>query len=50
VKIFHPDSLVLVGDATDILNRGVYWLGHIHCVHPQLRNGKQIVIEPLLLI
>jgi len=36
-----------VHDATDIPNRGVYRLGRVHCVlhcvHPQMRNGKEIV-------
>jgi len=36
-------QLVLVGDATDISNGGIYRLGRIHCVHPPMRNGKEIV-------
>ena len=38
-----PGQLVLVGDAPDISNRGTYRIGRIHKVHPQLRNGKEIV-------
>ena len=38
-----PGQLVLVGDAPDIGNRGTYRIGRIHKVHPQLRNGKEIV-------
>ena len=38
-----PGQLVLVGDAPDIGNCGTYRIGRIHKVHPQLRNGKEIV-------
>ena len=34
-----PGQLVLVGDASNIFKRGTYRLGHIHCVHPQQREG-----------
>ena len=36
-------QLVLVGDAEDIAKRGLYRLGRIHCLHPQIRKGKEIV-------
>ena len=39
----EPGQLVLVGDADDIKKRGSFRLGRIHQVHPQLRNGKEIV-------
>ena len=35
--------LVLVADAKDICKRGTYRLGRIQSVHPQVRNGKEIV-------
>ena len=38
-----PGQLVLVGDAEDIAHRGAYRLGRIHCLHPQIRKGKEIV-------
>ena len=38
-----PGQLVLVADAEDICERGTYRLGRIHSVHPQIRNGKEIV-------
>ena len=38
-----PGQLVLVGDAPNIGNRGTYRIGRIHKVHPQMRNGKEIV-------
>ena len=38
-----PGQLVLVADAEDICKRGTYRLGRIHSVHPQTRNGKEIV-------
>ena len=34
---------MLVADAEDICKRGTYRLGKIHSVHPQIRNGKEIV-------
>ena len=36
-------QLVLVGNAEDINKRWAYRLGRVHCVHPQLRRGKEIV-------
>ena len=36
-------QLVLVGDADDLSYRGAYRLGRVHCLHPQIRTGKQIV-------
>ena len=39
----EPGLLVLVGDAEDLAKRGVYRLGRIHAVHPQIRQGKKIV-------
>ena len=36
-------QLVLVGNAEDTNKRGTYRLGRVHCVHPQLRRGKEIV-------
>ena len=39
----EPGQLVLVGDAEDLATRGVYRLGRIHAVHPQIRQGKKIV-------
>ena len=27
----------------DIAQRGTYHLGRIHAVHPQIRNGKELV-------
>ena len=36
-------QLVLVGDAEDILRRGAYRFGRVHRVHPQWRNGKELV-------
>ena len=38
-----PGQLVLVGDAEDIAHKGAYRLGRIHCLHPQIRKGKEIV-------
>ena len=38
-----PGQLVLVGDSEDICKRGSYRIGRIHSVHPQFRNGKEIV-------
>lgn len=38
-----PGQLVLVGDSDDISRRGSYRLGRIHEVHPQVRNGVNIV-------
>ena len=36
-------QLVLVGDAEDQTKRGAYRLGRIHCIHPETRNGREIV-------
>ena len=38
-----PGQLVLVGDSDDFVHRGSYRLGRIYEVHPQLRNGVNIV-------
>ena len=38
-----PGQLVLVGDAEDLSRKGAYRLGRIHCLHPQIRKGKEIV-------
>ena len=37
------DQLVLVGNAEDTNKRGAYRLIRVHCAHPQLRRGKEIV-------
>ena len=42
-KNIAPGQLVLIGDVPDISNRDTYRLGSIHKVHPQFRNGKEIV-------
>ena len=39
----YPGQLVLVEDAEDIAKRRLYRLGRIHCLHPQIRKGKEIV-------
>ena len=36
-------QLVLVGDAEDLSKRGAYRLGRVHCLHPQVRKGHDIV-------
>ena len=36
-------QLVLVGDAEDLSKRGAYRLGRVHCLHPQVRKGRDIV-------
>ena len=36
-------QLVIVGDARDLSYCGAYRLGRIHCLHPQIRNSKEIV-------
>ena len=38
-----PGQLVLVGDAEDLSRKGAYRLVRIHCLHPQIRIGKEIV-------
>ena len=38
-----PGQLVHIGDAEDLSYRGAYRLGRIHCLHPQIRRGKEIV-------
>jgi len=38
-----PGQLVLVADAGDITKRGAYRLERVHCIHSQLRKGKEIV-------
>ena len=39
----YPGQLVPVGDSKDITKRGAYRLGRIHLVHPQIRNGRELV-------
>ena len=36
-------QLVLVGDSGDLSKRGSYRLGRIHCLHPQIRKGREVV-------
>ena len=36
-------QLVLVGDAEDLSKRGAYRLGRVHCLHPQVRKGRDMV-------
>ena len=36
-------QLALVGNAEDTNKRGTYRMGRVHCAHPQLRRGKEIV-------
>ena len=38
-----PGQLVLAGDAEDLSYRGAYRLGRIERLHPQIRNGKELV-------
>ena len=38
-----PGQLVLLGDADDISGRGAYRLGKIHCLHPHIRQGKEVI-------
>ena len=38
-----PGQLVLVGDSEDLRHKGAYRLGRIHCLHPQIRKGSEIV-------
>ena len=38
-----PGQLVLVGDAEDLSYRGDYRLDRIERLHPQIRNGKELV-------
>ena len=42
-KNLTPGQLVLLGDVEDVFHRGAYRLGPIHCVHPQVREGKELV-------
>ena len=42
--------LVLVGDAEDIAHKGAYRLGRIHCLHPQIRKGKEIVRRAMVAV
>ena len=39
----YPRQLVLVGDLEGITKKGAYRLGRIHSVHPQIRNGRELV-------
>ena len=39
----YPGQLVLVGDSEDITERGAYRVRRIHLVHPQIRNGRELV-------
>ena len=34
---------MLVSDAEDLAHKGAYRLGRVHCLHPQIRQGKEIV-------
>ena len=43
-----PGQLVLLGDAEDISGRGAYRLGRIHCLHPHIRQGKEVVLMCLV--
>ena len=36
-------QLVLVGDAEDLTKRGADRLERIHCIHPEIRKGREIV-------
>ena len=36
-------QLVLAWDAVDLSYRGAYCMGRIHCLHPQIRKGKENV-------
>ena len=39
-----PGQLVLVGDSDeDLRHKAAYRLGRIHCLHPQVRKGSEIV-------
>ena len=39
----YPGQLILVGESVNIAQRGTYRLGRIHALHPQIRNGKELV-------
>ena len=41
---------MLVGDADDLSYRGAYRLGRVHCLHPQIRKGKQIVCRATIAV
>jgi len=45
-----PGQLVLVSDAGDITKRAAYRLARVHCVHPQLRKGKEIVYRATIAV
>ena len=47
---FEHGQLVLEGDAEDLAKRGVYRLGRIHAVHPQIRQGKKIVCRATIAV
>ena len=32
-----------MGNSEDLRHKGAYWLGRIHCLHPQIRKGSEIV-------
>ena len=42
-KNLTPGQLVLLSDAEDVFLRGAYRMGRIHCVHLQVRKGKELV-------
>jgi len=39
-----------VADAEDISGRGAYRLGIIHCLHPQIRQGKEVVRRAIVAV
>ena len=43
-------QLVLVGDAEDMSSREAYRLGRVHRVHPQWRNGKELVRRAIVAV
>ena len=46
----EPGQLVLVGDSEDLSGRGAYRLGRIHCVHPQIRKGQEVVRRTIVAV
>ena len=45
-----PESHTGTAYAEDICKRGTYRLGKIHCVHPQIKNGKEIVRRAIVAV
>ena len=37
------DNISSHWDSVDFAKRGAYRIGRIHCLHPQIRNGREIV-------